>query len=269
MMPPAASLLSLKWSGLRVEVTSAHFGPAPFARHFHDGFAIGLVTSGVNRFRHGSRVAEAAAGSVCVVNAGEVHDGGTAGVPWSYANLLIPAPLIRSIAAELGVTPEFEVPHIALPASVAAMRAFFVQALDGKTSTEGISQAGLSALDALLSSHAVRQCRPMPQHESELASRARELIEDTWDRNIPLAEIADLLGASRFRVIRAVYKACGLTPHQLQLQVRVERARRKILAGEGIADVAAGCGFADQAHLGREMKRRWGLSPGAIRRAAR
>ncbi|MGO7422525.1 helix-turn-helix domain-containing protein, partial [Rhizobium ruizarguesonis] len=46
------------------------------------------------------------------------------------------------------------------------------------------------------------------------------------------------------------------------LMRRLQRARAMIGAGEGISEVAAATGFADQSHLNRHFKKAYGMTPG-------
>ena len=58
----------------------------------------------------------------------------------------------------------------------------------------------------------------------------------------------------------------GETPMRFVTQVRLEVATR--LLGEGmlpLAQIAAECGFADQAHLSRSFKQHLGVSPSQFR----
>jgi AraC-like DNA-binding protein len=59
----------------------------------------------------------------------------------------------------------------------------------------------------------------------------------------------------------------GLAPHQYLLRRRLQHAQQLLSAateGCSIADVAAGAGFADQAHLARHFRRAYGVSPNSI-----
>jgi AraC-like DNA-binding protein len=46
----------------------------------------------------------------------------------------------------------------------------------------------------------------------------------------------------------------------------MQAARRLISGGEGFADAAAACGFADQSHMTRAFLKRMGITPGAFRK---
>lgn len=260
-------LQRLQWANETVEITRVAFGTDGFVPHFHDGLAIGLVRSGANIFHSGRRLVEVEAGSLSIVNAGEVHDGGLAGRPWSYDNLLVPWTYLAAIAAELNLAPELDRHRIDAPESLAKARTFFKLVHDEDVEGEAVEQAGLSLLSTLLQDHATAPRAAEPP-EVSLALRVNEALRDHADWRLSLADLEHMLGASRFQMIRAVQARYGLTPHQLQLQIRVERARGLILGGAQIADAAIACGFADQAHLTRELKRRWGAPPGRMRRHA-
>ena len=58
----------------------------------------------------------------------------------------------------------------------------------------------------------------------------------------------------------------GYPPQQLGRVLRLNRVVALADAGHGWADIAASAGFADQAHLAREVLALSGLSPTALRR---
>jgi AraC-like DNA-binding protein len=76
------------------------------------------------------------------------------------------------------------------------------------------------------------------------------------------------VGASPAHLIRSFTRTFGIAPHQYVLARRVEAARRRLLAGEPIARVAASVGFYDQAHFTRQFKRQVGTPPGRYARSA-
>lgn len=90
-----------------------------------------------------------------------------------------------------------------------------------------------------------------------------------FERPVPVAELAAAAGLERHRFSLAMRATVGCTPHRWVLRRRVEEAKR-LLAVPGrdasIAEVAATCGFADQAHLSGVFRRLVGTTPSAWRR---
>jgi AraC-like DNA-binding protein len=91
--------------------------------------------------------------------------------------------------------------------------------------------------------------------------RARQRIDDDPASSLSLVDLARDSGVSRFQLLRAFARELGLTPHAYVMQRRLTRARRLILSGMTLADVAASCGFYDQSHLNRCFVRQFGVTP--------
>jgi len=253
--------------GIEGEAIRARFGAERFDRHFHDTFSVGLVTAGANVFSYRGRRVEAPAGAVCLAEPGEVHDGGRAGAPWAYANAFPSAGLMRLLAGEAGVdgVPAFAGGLVADPVCSGKFRRFFRAVFGGAADAGELEEAAADALGHLVARHAEGARRAdAPPAGGEAARRALEALHDGWDGHVRLEDLARAAGTSRFGVIRAVSAATGLTPHRYLVQLRVERARALVRAGTPIAQAALACGFADQAHLSRVTKRRWGAPPGAF-----
>lgn len=75
-----------------------------------------------------------------------------------------------------------------------------------------------------------------------------------------VAEAAQDVGYSRRRLGTLVRAECGLAPKEFQRVARLEVARRT-LGTRPLAEVAALCGYADQAHLAREWRALAGCTP--------
>ncbi len=76
-----------------------------------------------------------------------------------------------------------------------------------------------------------------------------------------------MAGVSPTRLLRAFAGAYGLSPHRYQQSRRVAHARKLIVGGWPLAQVASACGYADQSHLNRWFLRIHGTTPGRFRRA--
>lgn len=91
----------------------------------------------------------------------------------------------------------------------------------------------------------------------------------TTDGTVPVGRIADEVGWSRRHLAGQFRDEYGLTPKVMARVMRFEAAKRLLTlpTAPSLASVAAYCGYADQAHLGREWKELAGDSPAAWRAA--
>lgn len=106
--------------------------------------------------------------------------------------------------------------------------------------------------------------QPGPQASSDWPDLlATELIADRVPRLCAWADAHGLDPATISRGFRAAY---GVSPRRYRLEQRARRAAIAIRGGsEPLAQIAAGHGFADQAHMTRALGRLLGRSPRAFR----
>jgi AraC-like DNA-binding protein len=123
-------------------------------------------------------------------------------------------------------------------------------------------QHRFDALDAVLLSrlaHASASARlpdPGVRHAWDLVHRSGGAIR--------VGTLADQLGWSRRRLHERFDAEFGLAPKQAARLVRFGRARRLFTdLGVPLAEVAARCGYADQAHLTRDWRALAGVTPTA------
>lgn len=75
-----------------------------------------------------------------------------------------------------------------------------------------------------------------------------------------VADVAEEVGYSRRRLGTLVKQETGLGPKEYQRVARFE-ASRAVLGHRPLAEVAAGCGYADQSHLARDWAELAGCPP--------
>jgi AraC-like DNA-binding protein len=235
-----------------VDTLSARGLRTCFDRHFHDTYSFGLIVQGVERchLRRATQLFEP--GSVPLFNPGEVHDGGPATEKgWSYRMVYLEPALIED---------ERLFPHPQRRDEIAmdAARRVF-DAIDCGSEL-GIDEALACALQILLEK--VDRERGAPA-----LSKVRDRIDADYCRPLRLRELSAHAGVSPTRLLRGFEAAYGLTPHRYQQSRRIAKARRMVLAGTALAEVAAACGYADQSHLNRWFVRVQGTTPGRMRRA--
>jgi AraC family transcriptional regulator len=96
--------------------------------------------------------------------------------------------------------------------------------------------------------------------------RITDYIGDNLARRLTLAEIAGAANLSPFHFSRLFKASTGLTPHQYVVEQRLQHARELLMRTDlPLHEIAWQVGFADQSHLGRHMRRRYGLTPGSFR----
>jgi AraC-like DNA-binding protein len=114
---------------------------------------------------------------------------------------------------------------------------------------------------------------------------ARHVVEIELRRHLPIDDEGSLVNAivehvegspellrvdelcERFDIAertlqRLLHKRIGLTPKWLIRRRRLQEAAERLRTGEELSGIAAGLGYADQAHFTRDWRRATGLTPG-------
>ncbi len=92
--------------------------------------------------------------------------------------------------------------------------------------------------------------------------RVIDYIEENLACDLRLVELSSIAGVSRSHFARAFRNAVGMAPHAFVLQRRLARAVELLTPRTvSMREVAARCGFADQAHLTRAFKGQFGHPP--------
>jgi AraC-like DNA-binding protein len=239
-----------------------------YARHSHEGYALGVVEAGAHAFAARGTVWTAIPGRVIIVNPDDAHDGGPAARDggYSYRMAYVDAAALAAALEEAAGR------HIALPLFCDAVVEDAPLA-DRLLRLHRSLEHGESRLEreALLITVLVelvrRHGRPAPEdrhggRSPQAVARAVEHLSENFAADCSLAELAALAGVDRFHLLRAFRNRLGLPPHLFQTQLRLRHAKRLMLAGEPPAMAAAAAGFADQSHLIRKFKAAYGITPG-------
>lgn len=121
----------------------------------------------------------------------------------------------------------------------------------------------LSFLGALVGRHAKG---PLEAGTPTAPRRALRVVRDYLDDNsaadISLEDLGELAELSPFHLARLFQQEIGLPPHAYQLHVRLNRAKRLLLRGDPVTQVASETGFYDLSHFTRHFKRHLGVPPG-------
>lgn len=99
--------------------------------------------------------------------------------------------------------------------------------------------------------------------------RVVDLIEARLSERMSLHDMAQAAGLSDYHFGRAFRSKVGISPYQLLLRRRVERAKALILAGLPLAEVAAQSGFSGASQFSRTFMAIAGETPRAFRKRMR
>jgi len=251
-----------------VLVLRAVYHSQRFSRHAHEGYALGVIESGALAFRYRGERLVAPAGQVSLAQPDIPHDGAPAGgAGWGYRMLYLPPQAMTRILPRRAGLPFFRPGVLDAPDFAAAIAATHALLLDPAAPALAKETRFLDLLAAWVARYAERTpVLPPPGPEPQAVRRILEFMDAHWDEDISLTHLARITGLSPWHLVRVMTRATGLPPHAHLLERRC-RAARDMLDGQArLADIAAATGFADQSHLTRAFRARFGLTPGAYRK---
>jgi AraC-like DNA-binding protein len=251
-----------------VDLLRADASAHRYARHSHEGYALGVVEAGAHAFAARGEVWTAIPGRIVIVNPDVAHDGGPVAdnAVYSYRMIYVDGAVFTTAVGEaagrrMGM-PFF--PHAVVSDATLADRLSQLHRIlehrDARLERETLL---ISALVELAQRHgnSISHSHLRARTPRAVALTADYLAEN-FAEDISLTELAALAGTDRFHLLRAFRRSFGLPPHLYQTQLRLRHAKRLMLAGEPPAMAAAAAGFSDQSHLIRKFKAAYGVTPG-------
>lgn len=244
-----------------LELYRANIVRHAFDPHTHDAFGLGVIDSGVERFRYRGGEHLAAADAVVTMNPDELHTGrAETELGWRYRMVYIDADLVEQISGERGWS--FAAPTVSDPRLARQVRQWLSAMWDAPDALSGDS--ALFELLQRLRPHArvgtPRAHEPLRGSDASLA-RALDLMHSALETDLGLERLAAEADLSPFHFLRRFKQRYHATPHQMLMALRLFRAKQRLAAGDRPADVAAAVGLVDQAHLTRRFARMYGVTP--------
>jgi AraC family transcriptional regulator len=196
-----------------------------------------------------------------------------AGRPIDMLHVSVSDELLRLGAVELSVTRTPEVLTTVGFVDADLARLSYALAAERHALTGGSLVADalrIELIARLIAGHTSLRGIPTRLTHQRIGPRALRLIDEYIEANLGadmrIGDLAALAGMSRFHFARVFRATVGTTPHRYVLERRLERARRLLkTTAAAVRDIAVVTGFADQSHLTRLMKRRFGVTPGVLR----
>lgn len=249
-----------------LELLNAHYHKQNFSRHTHEGYTVGVIETGAQRFYRTGGNHVAPKHSIILVNADEVHNGCSATEGgWSYRAMYpVPAQFanINSDLASNRGAPYFPEPVVYDP-ELAELLRFTFTTLDSSNNRLLRKSLIYSSLTQLMTRHGKnRPSDDLAVIAKPALALVKSFIDDHPAADISLEDLATLAGLSSYYLLKQFQRYYGLPPHAYQIQARVRLAKGKIKQGTRLLDVALDCGFHDQSHLNRHFKKTVGVTPG-------
>ncbi|MGR5066043.1 AraC family transcriptional regulator [Photobacterium sp. DNB22_13_2] len=248
-----------------LELLQAKYKRQNFSRHSHEGYTIGVIEKGAQRFYRTGGNHVAPKDHIILVNADEVHTGHSAAEGgWEYKAMY---PLPEQFAAMTeGISPHPSIPYFPEPVvhdpEVAQQLRMVFSTLENSDNRLLRETLIYGALVKLMARHSRTRNEFEPKTRSQKqVLLVKTFLDDLPQADISLEELATLAGYSPYYLVRAFQKEFGFPPHAYQIQSRLRYAKKLLRSGHAISDAAQEAGFHDQSHFHRHFKRAMGVTP--------
>lgn len=253
------------------ELLSARYSTQSFGRHSHDRYAIGVISSGVEKLFYRGSYYMGVAGSVVTITPGEIHDG----LPghdegWMYRMLYIDPEWVNRMVFQ----GRFSDDHIhlfqtALSQAPDFARTFLHQHQIIEKSPSSLERETiLLDLVTQLFERSGAPIEPVSAAEQHAVQKIKRKLEDEYDKHLSLEELAQLVNLDPLYLIRVFKKSVGVSPHSYQIQKRIAQVQILLRTGSSLAEASFTCGFFDQSHMTRAFKKVVGITPGSFRNSS-
>lgn len=256
------------------EILMASYTNEQFEPHFHRSYSFGVILQGQCKFVCSGRQWTANAGDICAMHPYQTHTGGSDAHKLEYRMIYPPTSWMSRLCDSSKKTlPFFSSPIIR---DSECFKVLSTALCDYGAGTERCEEDGVTqerafnlivqAIQQIAMKHAVSSgIFRSPSEGHDAIGLACRYMENRWNDSISFSDVADAVGLSRYHFSRQFKKRTGIQPRSYLRQVRLGVAKELIVTGGNLAVVSAAAGFADQAHMTREFKKVYGVTPGHIK----
>jgi AraC-like DNA-binding protein len=245
----------------RPDLLRAHARAQGFDPHLHDTFSVVMLRTGSVTLRSRRGAEPVHEGDVFVFNPFEVHGGASQYASVEYDVLY---PSVRFARECLGAAVGRE--RLPLVRTTVIRPSEATHALFDALQSRGRSDAATERALMRLFNECNLDDPDVPIGSFDAVNTACRIIQEQYAQTLDTERLARYAGLHTSHFIRVFHRLTGLPPQAYLRQVRVARARQLICAGAELADVACRAGFFDQAHLTREFKKIYSITPGRFAR---
>lgn len=232
-------------------------------RVYHETYTVCTILAGEAEWSYRGRTHRSEAGGLMIMEPGELHATKRINKVGTYRVVLIPASVMHGIIAdeeESAARPHFAVAAATQPHLFRSFAAFHRSAETGASALEQQSRLANCIRDLLKDCAERRPQTDFRAPPSHAVAKARDLLNDTYRVDVPLAQLAATVGLSGYQLCKAFAREVGMPPHAYRLQIRLARAQQLLRRDFSPAEAAVSAGFYDQSHLTRHFRAAFGVT---------
>ncbi|MGX9522668.1 AraC family transcriptional regulator [Vibrio mediterranei] len=248
-----------------IELRCSTNSNACYGKHTHEEFSVGSVDCGQSNYFNNNIERKIKTGSLVIVNPLEVHScNPNPDMKWSYKMLYVCPKWLGNIQSMIVENPSKDfIPFTIIHTNTPEIYWQF-QSLAGSI-MDNVDQMQVEEESIAFFSNLFGNINTPDVHKLILKkvniTKARRFIRDNFKNNISIREIAQYSGLSEYHLIHSFRKSYGITPHAMQISMRINEAKVLLKRGNNIASVATELGFNDQSHFHRNFKKLVAATP--------
>jgi AraC-like DNA-binding protein len=223
-------------------------------RMFHERYAIAILFSGSATLSYRGREIDGRANLVNVFEPGEVHFNTAVRSPVTFAVAFVPAKLVQDAAAELGYSGTL---HFAAEGDCSDQR--LTRSLVDFIEIAGAREPGADAAFSDFAGCLIeRLAEKQFQHAVPTTGRALDAVIEaarSGGRCPTTTELAQLERISERQLHRSFKRHQGMSPVEVFQLARISKVIGGKSEARSLAELASECGFADQSHMNRVVRR--------------
>ena len=243
-----------------IELVHSAYKSYSLPRHFHEELELNIRQGDGWQFNYRGAMHSVPSNTLVVTQPGEAHHADCMSAQdCTFRGLRIGTDLLQQVAIEVAGR-KTELPFFPTPLvhdrDLNRQIVQVHQALEQSTSQ--LEQQTL-VLDLL--AQLILRCAEYPPclaklgEERQPVDRVRAYLEDHYNQEISLEQLAQIANLSSFHLNRSFRKTFRMPPHAYQIQVRILQAKKLLRKEWSIEKVALETGFASQSHFGSHFKR--------------
>lgn len=219
--------------------------------HFHDKVHISSIIKGGNLESRKTGDTQVKPGRLMTYNEGEIHRNRFTAHPSRNLNIEFESHFFSDDLCFSYLRPDEE-------ANLSFLNIYFELQLNDIHSTQSIEQTVKSLF-----------WYDRYDHSGTWVSQLKELLNDRWNEFPSLESLSNELRIHPVTISKYFSRASGVTLSEYMRKLKVKRAVDFLLNSSiPLAEIAFSCGFSDQSHMNRLVKKYLGFTPATIRASA-